>query len=436
MGVFLASLVLIMGVLYNYYSGLYDADIKKTAEYISNGMNIGGEEYLDGIKPANNSRITWIAADGTVKYDSKMAAGEMESHADREEFIKAKENGTGESLRYSNTLSEKTYNYAILLKDGTVLRASGTQFTIISLLLSMIQPILTVFVIAVVLSFVLANVIAKKIIKPINDIDFDDPKHIDGYEELSPLVDRLIMQNRQIDNQLEELSTEHEAQDKMRREFTANVSHELKTPLTSISGFAEIIRDGMVKPEDIPRFAGNIYDEAGRLITLVGDIIKISQLDEQNGEIVKEPIDLLDECTSVVTHLQPVAKKRGIEMTLTGEHIITLGAEQILFEMIYNICDNAIKYNKDNGKIDINLTRQNGLGVLSVKDTGIGIPKEDIDRVFERFYRVNKSHSKEIGGTGLGLSIVKHAAMFHDAKIEIESTLGVGTEIRVLFKEC
>ena len=235
--------------------------------------------------------------------------------------------------------------------------------------------------------------------------------------------------------QQNELKKEHEAQDKMRREFTANVSHELKTPLTSISGFAEIIQNGLVKQEDISRFAGNIYDETQRLITLVGDIMKLSQLDEDAVPAQKEQIDLYESCAAVISQLKSTADKRGVKFTLEGEHVSIIGVEQIIDEIIYNLCDNAIKYNKENGWITVRVYGGESGNVLSVSDTGIGIPPEDTEHIFQRFYRVNKSHSKEIGGTGLGLSIVKHGAAYHNADIKVESTLGVGTRISVIFPQ-
>ncbi len=431
----LASLAVILGVLYNYYSRLYDEQIRQTARYISSGVEHGEMNYLSSVDFSDSGRVTWISKDGTVLFDSIKSAESMKSHADREEVKEAIASGVGEATRYSDTLYEKTFYYAVRLSDNSVLRVSGTQYTVYSLLLSLLWPIVAVIALSVALSYILATLFAKKIVRPINELDFENPEPIKGYHELDPLVDRLIMQNDQISHQLEELSKEHEAQDRMRREFTANVSHELKTPLTSISGFAEIIRDGLVRQEDIQRFAGNIYDEAGRLITLVGDIIKISRLDEQEGQITKDPVDLYDTCMAVATHLQPVADKRGIALNFDGKHISILGSEQIVYEMIFNICDNAIKYNNDNGSVDILLQDDEDTVSVTVSDTGIGIPKEELDRVLERFYRVNKSHSKEIGGTGLGLSIVKHGALSLDAKIEISSELGVGTSITIIFKK-
>ncbi len=277
------------------------------------------------------------------------------------------------------------------------------------------------------------HTVSKRIIDPINDIDIENPDPSDLFVEFTPLIDKVKSQNARILDQMNQLKNDHQSRDKLRREFTANVSHELKTPLTSISGYAEIIRDGIAKPEDTTRFAGKIYDESQRLITLVSDILKLSQLEESNIEISNEPIDLYSCCQSVVSSLEDIAKKRNITFSLSGDKCTIYGVYRIIDEMIYNLCDNAVKYNKDNGKVNITI-RQCVDGVeLSVSDSGIGIPKQELNRIFERFYRVNKSHSKEIGGTGLGLSIVKHGAAYHNASLSVDSTLGEGTTIKILF---
>ena len=275
--------------------------------------------------------------------------------------------------------------------------------------------------------------INKRIVTPINNIDMDNPDSTPLSEEFSPLVEKIKSQNTRILSQMEELNRDHQSREKLRREFTANVSHELKTPLTSISGYAEIIRDGIAKPEDTVRFAGKIYDESQRLITLVSDIIKLSRLEESDVEIKHENIDLYALSESVVTRLEAIARKRNISFSVTGDKCQISGVRHIIEEMIYNLCDNAVKYNKDNGKVKIRI-RQCIDGVeLSVTDTGIGIPQSEVGRIFERFYRVDKSHSKEIGGTGLGLSIVKHGAIFHNASITVDSKLQKGTTIKILF---
>lgn len=430
-----ASLCVILGALYGYYSKLYDDEIASAATYISEGIELSGMQYLQKSENFGNKRVTLIAADGSVIFDSMTDPEKMENHADREEFIEAKSSGRGTAARLSQTLSQRTYYYAVLLDDGSVLRVGGTQHTPLSLLLNMIQPLLIVLIVAVALSYLLAAYVSKKIIRPINAIDFDAPEHIEGYGELDPLVDNLQRKNEQIERHIAEIHAAHESQDRMRREFTANVSHELKTPLTSISGFAEIIRDGLVKPEDIPRFAGNIYSEAGRLITLVEDIIKVSRLEECPRDMEMSNVDLYEQCEIAVSRLRQAAERRGITLSLTGERLCVFGSEQIIGEMIENVCDNAVKYNVDGGRVDVSVTRCEGGAEVAVRDTGIGIPPEDIDHVFERFYRVNKSHSKEIGGTGLGLSIVKHGALFHGATVSIASEPDRGTEICIRFRE-
>ena len=299
---------------------------------------------------------------------------------------------------------------------------------------------LEMLVIAVVLlgieiavSVLIASKVSKSIIKPINNLNPSDPKSTVPYRELSPLVDRIEAQNAQIAQQITDLNREHENQDAMRRDFTANVSHELKTPLTSISGYAEIIKAGIAKEEDIERFAGKIYDESQRLITLVGDIIKLSRLDGQEMNIEVERFELYDVCRDVLSQLEMAAAEHKVTMELQGEHTELVAAEKIVEEMIFNLCDNAVKYNRENGRVTVSIKQCMDGVELTVSDTGIGIPKEDIDRIFERFYRVDKSHSKAIGGTGLGLSIVKHGAMFLGASVSVESELGVGTSIRIVF---
>ena len=289
-----------------------------------------------------------------------------------------------------------------------------------------------VFIPAIVTFSVMLS-ITKRIVNPINNIDMENPDSTPLSEEFSPLIEKIKGQNTRILTQMEQLNRDHQSRDKLRREFTANVSHELKTPLTSISGYAEIIRDGIAKPEDTVRFAGKIYDESQRLITLVSDIIKLSRLEEADIEIKHENIDLYVLSESVVTRLEAIARKRNISFSVTGDRCQISGVRHIIEEMIYNLCDNAVKYNKDNGKVKIRI-RQCIDGVeLSVTDTGIGIPQNEVGRIFERFYRVDKSHSKEIGGTGLGLSIVKHGAIFHNASITVDSKLKKGTTIKILF---
>ena len=299
--------------------------------------------------------------------------------------------------------------------------------------LDLFTPLLLILVMLLVLSLLLAAWVARYITEPLSRIDLQNPDDRQVYEELQPLVQRISGQNRQIQQKVDELKVEHARQDAMRREFTANVSHELKTPLTSISGYAELIQNGVVKPEDVPRFAGTIYKEAQRLIVLVNDIIRLSRLEDQDVLEETQTIDLLALCRETCGYLEDAALRRKITLTCTGEALTIRGVQQIAEEIVYNLCDNAIKYNKESGCVWVTVADHDGHPTLEVRDTGIGIPPQELDRVFERFYRVDKSHSKELGGTGLGLSIVKHGAAYLNAKLEIESQEGTGTTIRVVF---
>ena len=429
--VMLASVAIIMGVLYTYFENEYLNSLKNEAVYVAAGIGVQGMDYLRSASgEKSDTRITLVDSSGEVLFDSRADVSSMENHSDREEIREAMETGEGRSSRYSSTIDEKSVNYALRLDDGHVLRISGTQFSIWALLKSMAQMIIIVLVIAVILSCFLAYRLAKKIVKPLNEIDFEHPeeaKDIQQYDELKPLLRKLHSQNRMLQNEMEE-------REKMRREFTANVSHELKTPLTSISGFAEIIRDGIVKEEDIPRFSGKIYTESQRLICLVEDIIKISQLDDEQLEFERRPVELSEVVREIADTLTPEAAKRGVKISMQVEPVRIVGIRQILVEMIYNLCDNAVKYNREGGEVALTLRKTaDEKAVFCVKDTGIGIPEEEQSRVFERFYRVDKSHSKETGGTGLGLSIVKHGALLHHGKIQVDSTPGAGTRIEIRF---
>lgn len=311
-------------------------------------------------------------------------------------------------------------------------RAAGSA-VLGEVLTAMLFPAACVLTVVFVLSFVVANRVSDNLLKPINQLDVSSPLARDTYPELAPLVQKINAQNKELYGKMTELREEHEKQDRMRREFTANVSHELKTPLTSISGYAEIIRDGIAQQEDVKRFAGKIYDEASRLVTLVGDIIRLSQLDDREIEAKKEEINLYRMCEEMAGNLSEPAAKRNLTVTLTGTEETVYGVEQIIGEMVYNLIDNAVKYNRDGGSVNISVTSEEPGTLLTVSDTGIGIAKADLPRIFERFYRVDKSHSKEVGGTGLGLSIVKHGASYHGATVDVESELGKGTTVRVHF---
>lgn len=423
--VLLGSVLIVMGVLYSYFEEESMDQLRNEAAYAASGIETMGVEYLDGISKQDDSvRITLVAADGSVTYDSLMDERSMENHREREEIKAAVEKGEGSSARYSDTIDEKTINYALRLPDGSVLRVSRTQVSIWVLFQSMSQMIAIILAGAIILSCLIAYRLSRRIVRPLNEIDFEHPENTENladYEEIRPLLNKLHLQNKMLQNEMDE-------REKMRREFTANVSHELKTPLTSISGFAEIIQDGFVKQEDIKKFAGKIFDEAQRLIVLVGDVIKISQLDEGCLPYEEEEVDLFQAAGEILQRLHDPAQERGVSLHLEGDHIIHQTVKPILEEILYNLCENGIKYNREGGSVTVTVRRGEDGAEISVKDTGIGIPKPQQERIFERFYRVDKSHSKEVGGTGLGLSIVKHGAAYLGAGVSVHSEPGQGSE--------
>ncbi len=427
---FVICIALMLAVSYHYESTQYYTSLRDELQYIMAGVEEAGTGFLSQADCRDGERIEWLAPNGEIRYDSAPQKGEAFPLAD-EEVRDALAEGHGESRRRT-VLGQRVY-YAVCLQDGSVVRMSAPCYSFFSLLMSLFGPLIIALAGLLVLALLLARKVAHSVIQPINDIDLVSPDERDVYPELQPLVRRINAQNRQIRHQIDELKVEHERQDSMRREFTANVSHELKTPLTSISGYAELMREGAVRDEDIPRFSGKIYDEARRLITLVGDIIRLSQLDSRANMPHKTSTDMWELCETVLSQLEDAARKRGVSLRLTGDRVTVFGAEHILSEMVYNLCDNAIKYNKDGGSVTVELAASAEGATICVRDTGIGIPEEEFERIFERFYRVDKSHSREIGGTGLGLSIVKHAAAFHQATIAVESTLGEGTAITLRF---
>ncbi len=536
--VFLACVTLFLFVLYDYFGNVQQRGLKTQTELAAQGVETVGAEYFEGLSP-KGYRVSWISADGKVLYDSEADSSEMENHLAREEIKEALESGYGESSRYSATLMERTLYSAKRLTDGTVIRLSVAQSTLLTLLLGMTQPIIIIIVIAVVISFWLAHRLSKKITAPLNQLNLDDPLNNEGYDELSPLLRRIDAQQRQIRGQEKELRqkqeefeavtenmaegiillntkgvilginraastlfgttrnsigkyilsinrnleisellsgiesgvrkekiidlnggkyqlalnpvresgnvsgavllmldvTEKEQAEQMRREFTANVSHELKTPLHTIAGCAELLENGMVRPEDTARFYSQIRGEAGRMIALVEDIIRLSHLDEGAEDMKRERVDLYDLTAETVKSLSREAESAGVFVSIEGESAVVYGIPQLLESIVYNLTDNAIKYNRQGGTVKVSVERLSDGIRLSVADTGIGIPPEHRERIFERFYRVDKSRSKELGGTGLGLSIVKHAARLHHAKIELQSAEGEGTTITVVFPE-
>ena len=430
--ILLMSFSLTFGVLFGYFEMQMFKELQSEAGYISYAMKNEGADFINKSK-GNSTRITLIAPDGTVLADTSANVEELENHSDRKEVKDALRNGNGTSSRYSSTLMQKTMYYAERLEDGSILRVSTTEFSVLVILLGLSQPLLIIIILALVISVILSHRLAKSIIKPINNLDLDNPSANETYEELAPLLKKISAQKKTISKQIKEAEQESEKREQMRREFTSNVSHELKTPLTSISGFAEMLKSGGTPDEMVVDFSKSIYDEAQRLITLVSDIMKISELDEGALPVEKENVDIHELSKDIVKRLTPIADRRNISFTINGDNANVYGVRKILDEMIYNLCDNAIKYNKENGKIDVIISRTDENTSVTVKDTGIGIPLSEQDRVFERFYRVDKSHSKLVGGTGLGLAIVKHAAAYHNAKISLESTEGEGTSITITF---
>lgn len=433
--VFVLSMGMVLLVINGYLGQRNLSEVKDKALYISAMVNEEGWEFLPRTEMHSDTRTTIIAPDGSVLYDSSFPIDQLGSHSDREEIREALQNGEGQSERYSKSLLQKTANYAIRLEDGSVLRVSMMQDTVWMLLLNMLNPMLIIILLAVLLSVLLASRFSKRIMAPINRMDVENPDDRDIYDEMKPFIRRLMSQNQQIHRQMEAIREEHSKQDTMRREFTANVSHELKTPLTSISGFAEIIRDGMVQEKDIPHFADNIHKEAARLMTLVNDILKLSRLEDIDEQPRSEmtPVQLTEAAAEVIRRLSLQAEKQNITLSCEGEPVEIMAIPSTLSEILYNVLDNAIKYGKPGGYAKVITGVDDGRPFARILDDGIGIPPTDQSRVFERFYRVNKSHSKEVGGTGLGLSIVKHGMIQLGGEVTLTSAPGTGTEVTLWF---
>ena len=429
------TMVLILGLAlllsYGFFSfivyyqnlSLLKSEVKQEARYIRTAVDIVGSDYLERLDNVEvNTRVTRIDADGTVLYDSGGDERLLENHKGREEVKQALASGEGEITRMSDTRDREMYYYATMLDDGTVLRVSKNMESLAGTAFRMLPVMFLIAAVMILLTVILASWQTRRLIKPINELDIEHPLDNMVYEELTPLLTAMDQSNRE----KEEVSN-------MRKEFSANVSHELKTPLTSISGYAEIMKNGLVRPQDIPNFSERIYKEARRLITLVEDIIKLSKLDEESVELEKEDVELYGLCREIVSRLSPQANARRVQVSVQGEQVVYRGIRQILDEMIYNICENAIKYNNEGGRVVVWCGKTLNGAKISVTDNGIGIPEEHLDRIFERFYRVDKSHSKERGGTGLGLSIVKHGAILHGANVQVESKVVEGTRIDILF---
>lgn len=420
------SYAILSVILYNRNLALLQAELQQEAKYIRTAINISGTEYLEQMDLVEvQTRVTQIGIDGSVLYDSRREDSletTQENHASRQEVKDALAKGNGEALRRSATTGEEMYYYALLLDDGSVLRVSKVTDSLISTAMALFPVMGILAAVMVLFALLLARWQTARLIKPINTLDLEQPLENEVYEELDPLLVAIDKENK-----------EKEAVSNMRKEFSANVSHELKTPLTSISGYAEIMKNGMVRPNDIPVFSERIYKEARRLITLVEDIIKLSKLDEESVELEKEEVDLYALTREIISRLSVQASQKDIRVEFSGEPVNYNGIRQILDEMIYNVCENAVKYNNEGGRVTVWVGNTLNGPKVSISDNGIGIPKEHQERIFERFYRVDKSHSKERGGTGLGLSIVKHGALLHGAKVSVESEPGKGTKIEMLF---
>ena len=401
MAVFLICVTVFAALLYVNMNDVTRQTLDVQAQLAAQTVETGGLAALEQLS-LEDCRIRWLSPEGEVLYDN---APQLHTAATQQ----------------------------VPLEDGSTLEVSNVGYTLFQLLLQSFTPLLFVAALAAVLSALLATRAAKALTEPLNRIDFIHPDERDVDEELKPLVRRLAEQNRQILSQMEDLGREHDRQDRLRREFTANVSHELKTPLTSINGFAELIRDGLVRPEDVQRFAGKICDEARRLMDLVGDILRLSRLEERGQDLTMEPLSLREEARLVKEQLTGLALRRGVTVTLAGSEGQIVASKKIVAEILHNLTDNAIQYNRPGGSVTITVSESRDTATVVVQDTGIGIPKEELPRIFERFYRVDKSHSRELGGTGLGLSIVKHGAVCLGAQLRVESDLGVGTTITVQF---
>lgn len=429
--VFIASFLFIMGISYDYFTGIQKDQLKIETSLAAYGVEVSGADYFEGLD-TDEYRVTWIDSDGTVLYDSDANADTMENHLGREEVREALETGYGEGSRMSSTIAEEQYYAAQKLSDGTVIRISVDQMTIWSVMLGFAPQICAVIIIALVVSLILASRLAKKIVEPLNKIDLDNPGEYLGkenFKEVEPLLIRISKQQEQLKGDKAEI----ENASLIRQEFTANVSHELKTPLHAISGYAELLENGMVKNSDIKPFAAKIRSESVRMTNLVEDIIDLTRLDNGGGDVNWEECDLCRIAENAIDSLNSTASEKGVELKKDLQPASMRGVPQHLYSIVYNLCDNGIKYNHDGGTVRVKI-RNNADGILlSVKDTGIGIPKESQNRIFERFFRVDKSRSQDVGGTGLGLSIVKHAVIIHKGTIMVNSSPGKGAEFTVIF---
>lgn len=534
MAVLLASLLITFVVSQDFFNET-KKELSQEARYISMGLASGGDDYLNKIAAENTGdvRVTLIDSDGTVLFDNQAEARTLENHAMRQEVMEALANGSGEEERFSDTLDQTTYYYAVRLEDGKILRLARTIDSIYKSVMQMTPFMLGIVILVAALASVVARRLTKNLVQPLDDVNLDEPLDNDTYDELAPFLTRIAKQKRQLSKNLaklrskqEELTiitnnmnegmvllnghqnvlfinesaakifgfdakdvigkniltvdraqevqdllqkvaaagfgeglyekdqrfyqlsgssvngsgsviliydvTEKMAAEQMRREFSANVSHELKTPLQSILGYAEIMKNGLVKDEDKQRFLERIHAEAENMIELIQQIMELSRLDENKsvGDFVD--VDLYAMAQNIAARLKYKADKRGITLDVAGGNAVVCGVQSVLSEVVYNLVDNAIKYNKDNGSVSVKVTDGADEVTVSVSDTGIGIGAADRERVFERFYRADKSHNKETGGTGLGLSIVKHGVLYHKGRVDLESELGKGTTITIV----
>lgn len=534
------TFVLISWIMYNNTFDSIKREVKNESFYVSDALKTYDDDspdmysYLNKVGLNSSNRITYIKNNGTVLYDNLAQASDLDNHSDRPEVIEALQNGSGEITRYSDTLGESIYYYALKLGNGNILRIAATTKSILGIMIGSAIWIIIIFITFISLSIIIARLLTKSIVKPINTLDLDNPLSNRTYDELSPLLLRLDKQKTELMKNVQEMSkarinfafisnnmsegivvfsekgyitganksareilgidiqqffmegcrdldyikavrsaldgkpmttkfeknglvyqlsaspvkenpekhaalmfitdiTEKDQAEQRRKEFSGNVSHELKTPLTSISGYAELISKKIAKKEDVPRFAEMIHTEAIRLLQVIEDIMKLSRLDESDLEKEFEYVNLKKICSSVVNDLTPIAQHKNIAINTHLKDVYINGYAPILYEMLYNLIDNAIIYNNPKGHVDISLAKEEDEIILSVKDNGIGIPPEHQPRIFERFYRVDKSHSKDTGGTGLGLSIVKHAAALHKADIDLISAPGEGTTVIITF---
>lgn len=419
----LAAYAFIIGLVYNQTYRIMQQDARQEAAYIKEAINLLGSGYLQEMDDVNtDTRVTQIDPEGKVLYDSHGIDSKDENHSQRKEVKEALAEGEGHDKRMSETVGQELYYYATLLDDGTVLRVAKSMDGVSKTAVRILPYMFGIGIALIIIAWRLSKWVANRLVQPINELDLEHPIDNDVYEELTPLL--LSMENQK---------KEKEKNEQMRKEFSANVSHELKTPLTSISGYAEIMKSGLVKPEDVPGFAERIYKEASRLIVLVEDIIKLSKLDEGGVGLEKETVDLYGICEDVLMRLENMAARHHVSLELSGEKVEFEGVYRVLDEMVWNLCENAIKYNKPGGHVHVWVGSTLSGPKIIVKDDGIGIPKEEQERIFERFYRVDKSHSKETGGTGLGLSIVKHGAVIHNIQIRTDSEVGKGTSITLSF---